>query len=212
MHGASAFRFARTEVAGSGRLDAVILDKSSIVVLRRPPDARGPTSGGCEPLPRAARHVPSTGPIVRPSETAAGRAADPRLAAHEELLVVLRGVGASMFLTSRRLIVARDGVERRPRSGLQQFDLVAIRHIRIELGSAPSGRIAVWTTASDQEALSMFFDARSLERAHELIDVARPLIARQRRERPGRPARPPIGPADPGSPGPSEPAELPDRN
>jgi hypothetical protein len=133
--------------------------------------------------------------------------ADPRLAAHEELLVVLRGIGASMFLTSRRLIVARDGVKRRPRSGLQQFDLVAIRHVRIELGTAPSGgRVAVWTTASDGEALSMFFDARSLERAHELIDVARPLIARQRRERPGRPARPPIGPADPGSPRPSEPA------
>jgi hypothetical protein len=34
-----------------------------------------------------------------------------------------------------------------------------------------------------QEALSMFFDARSLDRAHELLDVARPLIARSRRGR-----------------------------
>lgn len=133
------------------------------------------------------------------------------MAAHEELLVVLRGIGASMFLTSRRLIVARDGVDRRPRSGLQSFQLEEIRHLRIELGSAPSGRIAVWTMASDQEALSMFFDARSLDRAHELIDVARPLVARQRRERPGRPVRPPIGPARPGSPRPSEPTEPPGR-
>ncbi|HET7029947.1 MAG TPA: hypothetical protein VFI34_05515 [Candidatus Limnocylindrales bacterium] len=117
---------------------------------------------------------------------------------------MLRGIGASMFLTSRRLIVARDGVARRPRSGLQSFDLNEIRHVRIELGSAPSGRIAVWTTGAESEALSMFFDARSLDRAHELIDVARPLVARQRREQPGRPVRPPIGPARSGVPRPSE--------
>jgi hypothetical protein len=45
----------------------------------------------------------------------------------------------------------------------------------------------------------MFFEARSLDRAHALIDIARPLIARQRRDGPGeRPARPPSGPADSG--------------
>lgn len=139
------------------------------------------------------------------------RPSDPPMDDQEELLVVLRGIGSSMFLTSRRLIVARDGVDRRPRSGLQSFPLEAIRHLRIELGSAPSGRIAVWTTASEGEALSMFFDARSLDRAHELIDVARPLVARQRRERPGRPARPPIGPARSGSPRPPERTGSPDR-
>ena len=115
-----------------------------------------------------------------------------------------------MFLTDRHLILARDGAERRPRTGIQAFDLEAIRHIRIELGSAPSGRIVVWTTGG-QEGLSMFFDARSLDRAHELLDVARPLIARSRRERPGaEPARTPIGPARPGStepPGTSRPAK-----
>jgi hypothetical protein len=113
-----------------------------------------------------------------------------------------------MFLTDQQLILARDGAERRPRTGVQAFDLEAIRHIRIELGSAPSGRIAVWTTGG-QEVVSMFFDARSLERAHELLDVARPLIARSRRGHPGtEPVRTPIGPARPGSsepPGTSEP-------
>jgi hypothetical protein len=54
-----------------------------------------------------------------------------------------------MFLTSRRLIVARDGVDRRPRSGVQSFPLDAIRHLRIEMGTAPSGRIAVWTVAAE---------------------------------------------------------------
>jgi hypothetical protein len=122
----------------------------------------------------------------------------PELGREETLLVVLRGIGAMMFLTTRRVIVARDGIERRPRSGVASFPLEQIRHLRLELGSGPSGRIAVWTDAS-QEALSMFFDARSLDRAHKLIDVARPQIARQRRRGPGeRPARPPTGPADSG--------------
>jgi hypothetical protein len=104
-----------------------------------------------------------------------------------------------MFLTDEQLILARDGAQRRPRSGLQAFALASIRHLRIELGSAPSGRIAVWTTGG-QEAVSMFFDARSADRAHELLDVARPLIARSRRGHRGtEPVRPPIGPARPGS-------------
>ncbi|HLO34731.1 MAG TPA: hypothetical protein VK194_01550 [Candidatus Deferrimicrobium sp.] len=132
-----------------------------------------------------------------------GAPAEPDLAAEEELLVVLRGIGASMFLTTNRVIVARDGVERRPRSGIQSFPLVEIRHVRLELGSAPSGRIVVWTSAGP-EAVSMFFDSRSLDRAHRMIDIARPLIARQRRGGPGeRPARHPNGPADSGLPDPT---------
>jgi len=122
----------------------------------------------------------------------------PNLSASETLLVVLRGIGAMMFLTTNRIIVARDGVERRPRSGVTAYPLSTIHHLRLELGSGPSGRIAVSTEAG-QEAVSMFFDARSLDRAHELIDVARPLIARQRRRSGVRPARPPSGPAGSGS-------------
>ena len=132
------------------------------------------------------------------SSTADGEI-EPDLELDERLLVVLRGISAVMFLTDRRLIIARDGVERRPRSGIVSYTLDAIRHLRLELGSAPSGRIAVWTEPG-QEAVSMFFDARSLDRAHELMDAARPRIARQRRRGPGeRPARPPSGPADSGS-------------
>jgi hypothetical protein len=114
---------------------------------------------------------------------------------------VLRGIGAMMFLTTVRVIVARDGVERRPRSGIQSFPLAELPLLRLELGNAPSGRIAVSTSAG-HESVSMFFDARSLDRAHELIDVARPLIARHRRRPPAESARPPSrptgsGPADP---------------
>ncbi len=115
--------------------------------------------------------------------------------------MVLRGIGAMMFLTTDRVIVARDGLERRPRTGIQSFRLSEIRQIRLELGSAPSGRIAL-STATGQESVSMFFDARSLDRAHAMIDIARPLIARQRRSGlgSGPVRRPPNGPAGSGSP------------
>jgi hypothetical protein len=103
------------------------------------------------------------------------------LASGEQLLVHLRGIGASMFVTTERIILARDGRHRRPRSGLQSFPLEAITHIRLEPGASPSGRIVVWV--GPQEVVSMFFDARSSDRAQEAVDAARPLIARQRRER-----------------------------
>ena len=98
----------------------------------------------------------------------------------EELLASLRGIGAMLFVTTDRLIVARDGQERRPRSGLQSFPLELVSHIRLEPGVPPSGRIAIWV--GGQEAVSMFFDARSRDRAQEIVDLARPLVARRRRE------------------------------
>lgn len=93
---------------------------------------------------------------------------------------MLKGIGAVMLLTSARIIVARDGAERRPRSGIQSFPIGDLRYIRLELGTGASGRIAIWT-AGDQEVVSMFIDTRSLDRAHELIGAARPIIARVRR-------------------------------
>jgi hypothetical protein len=86
-----------------------------------------------------------------------------------------------MLVTTDRVILARDGRDRRPRSGLQSFPLEAITQIRLEPGASPSGRIVVWV--GPQEVASMFFDARSSDRAQEAVEAARPLIARRRRER-----------------------------
>lgn len=148
---------------------------------------------------RTAGHDAPAESTIGPDDAIRERLAGAELGLEETLIAVLRGIGAVMFLTTHRVIVARDGFERRPRSGFSSYPLESIRHVRLELGSAPSGRIAVWTEGN-QEAVSMFFDARSLDRAHELIDLARPHIARLRRRGPGaRPVRPPSGPADPGT-------------
>jgi hypothetical protein len=106
---------------------------------------------------------------------------EPDLEPGEELVFVLRGVGAAMFVTTDRLIVARDGGDRRPRSGTQSFPIESISHIRVEPGERMSGRVAVWTGA--QEAVSMFFDGRSADRANAAVAACRQLIGRRRRDR-----------------------------
>jgi hypothetical protein len=78
------------------------------------------------------------------------------------------------------MIVARDGVERRPRSGIQSFPIDELRHVRLERGSGPSGRIVVWARGT-QEAVSMFFEARSQAQAEGFVAATRAAIARRRR-------------------------------
>jgi hypothetical protein len=124
--------------------------------------------------------LPNREPGSPPPEGKLVPAAIPPLERDEELLEVLRGIGALMLLTSTRLVVARDGLERRPRTGIQSFPLGEIRQVRVERGSGPSGRVVV-TAGTGQEIVSMFFEPRSLDRARELIAKARLEIARRRR-------------------------------
>ena len=104
----------------------------------------------------------------------------PPLEPGEELLAVLRGIGSVMFLTSRRIVVERDGSDRRPRTGIQSFPLGTVRFIRLEHGTGPSARIVLWG-AGGQEAVSMFVESRSIDRAEALVATTRLLAARWRR-------------------------------
>jgi hypothetical protein len=126
------------------------------------------------------RAVPSAAGHVDRGPAGAGSPAPPALEVQEELLAVVRGIGSSMFLTSDRIIVARDGYERRPRTGIQSFPLERIGRVRIERGGSGSGRIVVWS-AGDVEAVSMFFEARARERAGELVALASAKAAAARR-------------------------------
>jgi hypothetical protein len=85
-----------------------------------------------------------------------------------------------MLLTGSRIVVARDGYQRRPRTGVQSWPLEQVRQVGIELGTGTSGRVVV-RTAEHEETVSMFFEARSLPRAEDFVAAARPLIARRRR-------------------------------
>jgi hypothetical protein len=122
----------------------------------------------------------TTGAAGRSGDDEAILAATAALDPREEVLCDLRGVGATMLLTPSRIVVARDGHERRPRSGVQAWLLEHVRQVGIELGTGTSGRVVVWT-GEHEETVSMFFEARSLSRAEEFVAAARPLIARRRR-------------------------------
>lgn len=135
---------------------------------------------------RAPRRQTARDPLTDPAALDVGgagetpRAVQPDLASGERVLAELRGIGASMFVTTERIMVARDGRERRPRSGLQSFPLGTVTGVRLEPGERPSGRIAV--VIGTQEVVSIFFDARSSDRALEFLEIVRPAIARHRRE------------------------------
>ena len=133
--------------------------------------------------------LPNRAPGTPPPTDEVIPAAVPPLDGDEELQTVLRGIGSVMFLTTARIIVARDGHERRPRSGIQTFPLDTIRHLRIERGNGPSGRVVV-SSASGQELISMFFEPRSLDKAQELIAKGRLQVARRRRVAPKASERP----------------------
>lgn len=98
----------------------------------------------------------------------------------------LRGIGSTLYLTSARIIVARDGVERRPRTGIQSFPIWELRHVRLERGSGASGRIVFWAQSS-QEAASMFYEPRSQDQAEAFVTDVRTAIARGRRSGPTAP-------------------------
>jgi hypothetical protein len=100
----------------------------------------------------------------------------------ETLRAVLRGVGASLLLTDARLILVRDRAGHRPMSGVQTVTIDRIGQIAIELGTGQSGRVVVHDLTR-REWSSVFFDARSVDRARALVDLARPMIARARRRR-----------------------------
>jgi hypothetical protein len=119
------------------------------------------------------------GAAGRSGDDEAIQAATAALAPREDVLCDLRGVGATMLLTPTRIVVARDGHERRPRTGVQAWPLERVRRIGIELGTGTSGRVVVWTV-EHEESVSMFFEARSLPRAEDFVAATRPLIARRR--------------------------------
>jgi hypothetical protein len=165
-------RGAASAIRKTKRGHQLLLTNRVIMALarRRPPAPRhgGPTlpHRGTEPSGEGDDHlVGDDGPPLEPEE---------------ELLAVLRGIGSVMFLTSGRIILARDRSDRRPRTGIQSFPLESVRLIRLERGTGPSARIVMWG-AGGPEAVSMFVDPRALERADAFVATSRLLAARRRR-------------------------------
>ena len=89
----------------------------------------------------------------------------------ERVVRVVNGVGASLVLTDRRLILVREGVAYRPKSGVQTWPLdrtLRVRHTPVRHGT---GRLVVDREA---RATSVFVAAERWPQAEALIgDVNR---------------------------------------
>jgi hypothetical protein len=112
------------------------------------------------------------------------------LADGETVLFSLPGVGSSMVATTERVVLARDGMGFRPRSGRRSYPLDSIVAVTIDGGSQRSGRIVLRLGPHYYQAISMFFDASRAEEAADAVRVLRVELAR-RRERDRR-----LGPSE----------------
>jgi hypothetical protein len=115
--------------------------------------ARSP-SNLSRPVPRAPNRRST---VTRSSDS--GAEADVRLwlEGHELVVARLAGLGASLFVTTYRLVIVRDGARRRPRSGIQSWPHDSIH--RVSPPKRGQARIAVRAGPRPEGAVSMFFAA-----------------------------------------------------
>jgi hypothetical protein len=92
----------------------------------------------------------------------------------DEVLAEVRGVGASLVLTSGHVVVVRDGAHFRPRNGVRALPFAALREVRLEAPKHGSGRVILRVGRYPWQAISVFIAARewaSAERIARLISI-----------------------------------------
>lgn len=110
----------------------------------------------------------------------------------EATLESVSGVGARLAVTPTRVVVVRDGAERRPRSGLREWPHGAI-DARMEPPRSGNGRIVLGTGMNPHHAVSLFIPVSAWPMAVRTVERIRVEARRVRRaaraswERPARP-------------------------
>ena len=82
------------------------------------------------------------------------------------------GVGATLVVTPTRIVVLRDGSERRPRSGLRAWPHGAI-DARMEPPRSGNGRIVLGTSNNPYAAVSLFVPSASWPMAVRVVERIR---------------------------------------
>jgi hypothetical protein len=111
-----------------------------------------------------------------------GSAAQPGdwLEADETPIARLTGVGASLVVTERRVVIVRDGSGFRPRSGTRSWPLEGILRVSLSQPTRGQARIVVRTGPRPWQAVSMFFKLEQLRDAERVTSEIR------RRHKPGQ--------------------------
>jgi hypothetical protein len=145
----------------------------------------GRAAGGGSPQASGGAHLSgrARGPrFSRPPGSDLEAAIRAELGAGEEVLFILSGVGSTMVGTTDRVMVAREGVGFRPRSGMRSYDLGAIQSVAIDGGTQRSGRIVLRLGPLYYQAISMFFDGSQAVAAAEAARQLRIAIGRRREQ------------------------------
>jgi hypothetical protein len=98
----------------------------------------------------------------------------------ESMLESVPGLGASLAVTPTRVVVIRDGAERRPRTGLRAWAHGAI-DARMEPPRGGNGRIVLGTGANPYAAVSLFVRASFWPMAVQTVERIRTEARRARR-------------------------------
>ena len=102
------------------------------------------------------------------------------LEAGEEPVVQLTGVGASLIVTDRRVVIVRDGSGFRPRSGTRSWAHENVLRVSLSEPMRGQARIVLRTGPRPWQAVSMFFKLDQLRVAER---VAGEIRKRHRSER-----------------------------
>lgn len=103
----------------------------------------------------------------------AGEATASWLDAEETVLATLKGVGASLELTERRIVIVRDGSDFRPRSGVRSWQYASILDVSLSQPRRGQARIVIRTGHNPWDAVSMFFSSTLLADAERVVSEIR---------------------------------------
>jgi len=87
----------------------------------------------------------------------------------EKLLGILPGLGASLGLTTQRVVIVREGRSFRPRTGVRSWDLGRIRQVSASAPKHGQGRIAMRVGDLPWQVVSVFFEAERWAGAQRLV-------------------------------------------
>jgi hypothetical protein len=95
--------------------------------------------------------------VTRSSDSGAEADEGLALEAEEGVVARLTGLGASLFVTTNRLVIVRDGAEFRPRSGIRSWPHDSITAVSLAPPKHGQGRIVVRAGPRPDDEVSMFF-------------------------------------------------------
>jgi hypothetical protein len=87
----------------------------------------------------------------------------------EEIVDLLPGLGASLVVTSTRVIVVREGTHFRPRNGVRSWPHGELRDVGLSLPKRGHGRIVLHEGRDPKQAVSVFIEAESWSAAERIV-------------------------------------------